>query len=142
MEAAVQTWSSCLDMCPGATMGRPAFRRELEATAAWAASAQTHEFAQSAMVLLTSFLELPARLRLEDDDEEGEDGYGYGEEDDGGDGGAAAAEWRKGMLASWQGALGPIVPSLAVSLVLGLLGAESVGWGCMCVYVFYLRISK
>lgn len=46
MEAAVQAWSSCLDMCPGATMGRPAFQRELEATAAWAASFQTHEFAQ------------------------------------------------------------------------------------------------
>lgn len=41
-----QTWSSCLDMCPGATMGRPAFHRELGATAAWASSFQTHEFAQ------------------------------------------------------------------------------------------------
>lgn len=34
-------------MCPAATMGRqPAFQRELEAVAAWAASSQTHEFAQ------------------------------------------------------------------------------------------------
>ncbi len=33
-------------MCPGAFMGRSAFQRELEATAAWASSFQTHEFAQ------------------------------------------------------------------------------------------------
>lgn len=132
MEAAVQTWSSCLDMCPGATMGRPAFQRELEATAAWAASAQTHEFAQSAMVLLTSFVELPARLRLDDEDE------GEGEGEDGSGGASAAAEWRRGILASWQGALGPIVPSLAVSLVLGLLGAEFVLGD---VYVHVTRIE-
>lgn len=67
-------------------------------------------------MLLTSFLELPARLRLEDDDDD--EGEGHGDDE----GGAAAAQWRASMLASWQGALNPIVSSLAVSLVLGLLG--------------------
>lgn len=66
------------------------------------------------MVLLTSFLELPARLCLDDvDDDDAEEEEG-----------PEAAQWRKGMLASWQGALAPLVPALAVSLVLGLLGTD------------------
>lgn len=71
------------------------------------------------MVLLSSFLDLPARLRLEDDDD---DDAGY--DDDGGGGAAAAAaqQWRKGMLDSWQTALHPLVPSLTAALLLGMLG--------------------
>ena len=104
-EAVVLTWSGCLDACPGAMMRREGFRGEMGVVARWASSFQTHGFAQAAMVLLTRFVEMPQRLRLEEDGEEDRE-EGGGRE----------------LLGVWRGVMEGMVLELSLFLVAGLMG--------------------
>lgn len=104
-EAVVLTWSGCLDACPGAMMRRKGFRGEMGVVARWATSFQTHEFAQAAMMLLTRFVEMPQRLRMEEDGEEG------GEEGR-----------RRELMGMWRGVMDGMVLELSLFLMAGMMG--------------------